>query len=150
MRKGRWLLLLIVSVCAHSGQVELSHALSLETVSAPRSLVAGQSFAASFRIHNLTRKSLNLCSAGGVSMLLRSSSRTWPLEQHGITTDTACSAPVKLRPGESTLFTERGVVPRNWSPGKSSFVGSFTAWLEGAAETSQLVSQSAVIITPPN
>jgi hypothetical protein len=74
----------------------------MQALQVPRSLSAGERFEVRYSLRNNTPESLRVCSAGGVSMMLRSDSGAkWPMMLHGITTDSACSGPITLQPGEA-------------------------------------------------
>jgi hypothetical protein len=91
--------------------------------------VAGGDIEVPFTLENTSNRTLNLCSSGGVSMLLESADHArWPLIQHGITTDAECSGPITLRAGETRTFVERGTIRRDWPAGVSVLVGNLMWW----------------------
>jgi hypothetical protein len=149
----KWLLVvsLLVAGCAHSIAIDLRRALALEMTTGPNTVIAGQELTATFRVRNVSQYRLKLCSAGGVSMLLRfnPASRIWPLEQHGITMDTACSGPITLRPDEAVTFVEHGVVRRDWPAGESVLLASYTVWCDGnvSCDTATIDSRMPLTVT---
>ena len=115
--------------CTASRAVELETALQLNVLDPPQRVTAGQRVEVRYSLRNNTTESLKLCSAGGVSMVLRSESRAkWPVILHGLTTDTECSGPISLGPGEERVFVESGGVSRDWPSGEAEIVGLITLW----------------------
>jgi hypothetical protein len=139
---GLWLL---TSGCA-SSSVELRDVVTLHGV-APEEAVAGDTIEVKFTLTNTSSEILDLCSPSGVSMWLESPSRTrWLLILHGITTDTECSGPITLQPGEAKTFLERGTIRRNWPSGAAVLVGALTLWCREALRCAdhQLEVRSAI------
>ena len=121
---GLWL---FGSACA-TRAVDLHDAVTLHGA-VPEETIAGGTIEAKFTLTNTSGAILELCSPGGVSMVLESPNHArWPLILHGITTDTACSGPITLQPREAMTFLERGVVRRDWPAGSSVLVGTLTLW----------------------
>ena len=144
----RIVLLFFVSffaACAHAPTaVDLRRSLLLEAITAPNTIAPGDEFTATFAVRNTSQGTLSLCSAGGVSMLLRSgtSALVWPIVQHGITTDTACSGPVTIKANEFATFVEHGGVRRGWPEGESVLVASFTVWCAGPVQCDEITLKS--------
>lgn len=127
--RNAWVLVLVFWGCSSSRPLQLGSALELQAVEPPRSVTAGEQLELRYSLRNTTTESLRLCSANGVSMVLRSDSGAkWPLILHGVTTDTDCSGPITLAPGEERIFVESGGVRRDWPPGEAEIVGYFTVW----------------------
>jgi hypothetical protein len=124
-----WVIILILMGCTISRPLELASALELQALQAPNSVTAGERLEFRYSLRNKTTERLNICSAGGVSMVLRSDAGAkWPLILHGLTTDTDCSGPITLQAGEERIFVESGGVSRDWPPGDAEIVGYFTVW----------------------
>jgi hypothetical protein len=119
-------LILVTASCAHrQPPIDLQAALTLRVVEAPDRVVAGLPIEVSFGVKNSSGVPLSLCSPGGVSMQLRSErpGDVWPIVLHGFTTDTHCSGPFELRPGEEKVFLERGAIRRGLPSGSWTMVG---------------------------
>ncbi len=122
-------IILVLFGCTSSRPLELGSALELKALQPPSSVIAGEHLEVRYSLRNNTTESLELCSAGGVSMVLRSDSGAkWPMFLHGLTTDTDCSGPITLGPGEERIFVESGGVRRDWPLGEAEIVGYFTVW----------------------
>jgi hypothetical protein len=127
--RNAWVLILLFSGCTTSRPLQLGSALELQALEPPQSVTAGEQLELRYSLRNTTSESLRLCSANGVSMMLRSGSGAkWPLILHGLTTDTDCSGPITLAPGEEKIFVESGGVRRDWPHGEAEIVGNFTVW----------------------
>ncbi|MEO8379782.1 MAG: hypothetical protein ABI779_08980 [Acidobacteriota bacterium] len=122
-------LIFVLLGCTSSRPLKLAGALELQAPQPPKSVIAGERLEVRYSLRNTTTESLQLCSAGGVSMVLRSvSGARWPMVLHGLTTDTDCSGPITLEPGEERIFVESGGVRRDWPLGEAAIVGYFTVW----------------------
>jgi hypothetical protein len=138
---------LAVSGCA-TRRVELGESLELDVRTVPASVLAGEAIEATYSLRNVSGQTLNLCSANGVSMILKSgeSEKKWPLVLHGFTTDTACSGPITLRPGETKLFTERGTVRSDWPAGVATVIGSMRLWCGKGFTCRDHVLEASVVV----
>jgi hypothetical protein len=164
MRIFQLLFVSFFTACAHAptavsshpwAGVDLRSSLLLETITAPNTIAPGGEFTATFAVRNTSQGTLSLCSAGGVSMLLRSETPAlvWPIVQHGITTDSACSGPVTIKANEFATFVEHGGVRRSWPEGESILVASFTAWCAGPVQCDEITLKSQArlrVSTAPN
>lgn len=120
------LAVIVVAACAYPHPaIDLETALTLRVVDAPVRVEAGQPIEVTFAVKNLSDVALSLCSPSGVTMQLRSEqpAYTWPIVIHGLTTDTSCSGPFNLAPGEEKAFVERGAIRRDLPEGSASLSG---------------------------
>jgi hypothetical protein len=140
---------LLVAGCA-SRSVELRDSVTLRGA-VPEEAVAGETIEAKFTLTNISSAKIELCSADGVSMMIESPSRgRWPMILHGITTDTDCSGPNTLGPGEARTFLERGGIRRDWPAGPSVLVGTLTLWCRQVRRCAgrQLEVRSTIQVRP--
>jgi hypothetical protein len=93
-------------------------------------LTAEQPTEVSFAVKNVSAVPLSLCSPSDVSTYLRPEQATamWPIVIHGWTTDTACSGPFALAPGEEHVFVERGGVSRDLAEVAARLVGRISLY----------------------
>ena len=108
--------------------MNLSTGLTLRVSSAPAMVEVGHELEVSFTVHNSSNLRLSLCSPNGVTTYLQSqtSSYAWPIIIHGWTTDTYCSGPFTLAPGEDKIFRERGGVRGDLPTGPAVIVGKLS------------------------
>jgi hypothetical protein len=130
MSAGRLLVTILAvmaaGACAHrQPPIDLDAALTLRVVDAPDRFTAGSTTEVSFGVKNVSGVALSLCSPSGVTTYLRSEQPdyTWPIVIHGMTTDTYCSGPFALAPGEEKVFVERGGISRGLPEGTARLVG---------------------------
>ena len=120
---------LVLSACVHHRPVtNLATALTLGVSAAPPVVAAGRELEVEFTVHNSSNLQLSLCSPSGVTTYLQSQtpSYVWPIIIHGWTTDTYCSGPFTLAPGEDKVFRERGGVRRDLPSGPALLVGKIS------------------------
>ena len=121
---------ILLTGCVHSSSasLDLQSMLSLRVVEAPQTVVAGGTIEVTFAVRNESQRQLSLCSPSGVTMQLRSTSPdyVWPIIIHGMTTDTDCSGPFTLTPGEEKIFIERGVVRRDLPTNVAQLIGEIS------------------------
>lgn len=125
------LAVIAVAACAHrQPTINLEAALTLRVVEAPDQVEAGHPIDVSFGVKNLSDVVLSLCAPSGVTLQLRSAhpTYTWPIVIHGFTTDTYCSGPFDLAPGEEKVFVERGAIRRDLPEGSASLFGHISLY----------------------
>ena len=107
--------------------MNLDAALTLR-VSAPLVIAAGHELEVAFTLHNSSNLNLALCSPSGVTTYLQSQtpSYVWPIIIHAWTTDTYCSGPFILAPGQDKIFRERGGVRNELPDGTALVVGKLS------------------------
>jgi hypothetical protein len=107
--------------------------LSLNIVDAPQTVVAASMFDVTFVVRNKTERQLFLCSPGGVTMQLRSSSYVWPMVIHGMTTDTDCSGAFSLEPHGEKTFVEHGVLRNDLPTSTARIIGTIALYCRDTA-----------------
>jgi hypothetical protein len=126
------LLLVVLTGCVHASvpPVNLHEALRLELVAPPAVADAGSTIEVTYTLRNASDVPLRLCSAGGVSMVLKSEvpPYIWPMILHGITTDVECSGPISLSPNQIVTFREHGAIRRDLPPSEPVVSGKFSVW----------------------
>ena len=127
------LAVIVAAACTHRSPVNnLEVALTLRVVDAPDQIKAGHPIEVTFGVRNRSGVALSLCSPGGVTMHVRSEqpSYIWPIVVHGFTTDTYCSGPFALKPGEEKVFVERGATRRDLPAGSASLLGYISLYCD--------------------
>ena len=140
---------LLFSSCSHlPAPIVLHDCLLLETTAAPTVVKAGDTIEATYTLRNTSDSPLDLCSPGGVSILLKSESPAyiWPMLLHGITTDVRCSGPIHLPPRGAATFTERGAVRRNLPESEPLLIGRLTVWCDASQTCTGATLESSVRI----
>jgi hypothetical protein len=151
------LAVMAAGACAHrQPPIDLEAALTLRVVDAPDRFTAGRSAEVSFGVKNVSGVALSLCSPSGVTTHLRSEQPdySWPIVIHGMTTDTYCSGPFVLAPGEEKVFVEQGGVSTGLPEGTARLVGRISLTCDRRERLRctevQLETHKVVQVTAPN
>ena len=152
MKSTRTGLLLVVlsAACRHAPQpsIDLSQVLRLETTSAPSEVRAGETIEATYTLRSFSATPLDLCSASGVSIMLKSESPAylWPMLLYGLTTDVECSGPIHLEAGGTARFSEHGQLRRNLPDSRPLLVGRLSVWCARALSCRETTLESSVTV----
>jgi hypothetical protein len=143
------LLVIVCGACRHAQPpIDLSQVLRLETASAPSEVRAGETIEATYKLLNLSSLPLELCSASGVSIMLKSESPAylWPMLLHGLTTDVECSGPIHLGAGGTVTFMEHGAIRRDLPDSRPLLLGRFSAWCARGLSCRETTLESSVVL----
>jgi hypothetical protein len=144
------LVVILYAACRHAPQqtIDLSQVLRLETTSSPSEVIAGETIEATYELHNFSERPLDLCSASGVSIMLKSESPPylWPMLLHGLTTDVECSGPIHIERGGTIMFHERGTVRRDLPDSHPALLGRLTVWCARRLSCRETTLESSVML----